>query len=75
MDLRFTDEEEAFRANCRGWLEAHTPTGLGSGDTREGFAQHLLWEKKLFDAGWAVVSWPEKYGGRAASLVEWLIFE
>ena len=29
----------------------------------------------LFDAGWAVVSWPEAYGGRDASLWEWLIFE
>ena len=30
---------------------------------------------KLFDARWAVVSWPKAYGGREASLVEWLIFE
>ncbi|HEV7861736.1 MAG TPA: acyl-CoA dehydrogenase family protein, partial [Acidimicrobiia bacterium] len=26
-------------------------------------------------AGWAVVSWPRRYGGREASLWEWLIFE
>jgi alkylation response protein AidB-like acyl-CoA dehydrogenase len=51
------------------------PRGLPSGDTREGFALHLEWERKLFDARYAVVSWPEEYGGRDASLWEWLIFE
>jgi len=75
MDLTFTPAEEAFRAEARAWLEANVPTGLPSGDTAEGFALHLEWEKKLFEARWAVVSWPTEYGGRGASLWEWLIFE
>jgi alkylation response protein AidB-like acyl-CoA dehydrogenase len=76
MDLTFTADEEAFRAECRSWLEAHVPRpGLPSGDTREGFAAHLQWERALFDARYAVVSWPQQYGGRDASLWEWLIFE
>ncbi len=75
MDLTFTPAEEAFRAECRTWLDAHVPRGLPSGDTREGFAAHLDWERALFDARWAVVSWPEAYGGRDASPMEWLIFE
>ena len=75
MDLRFTDAERAFRAEARAWLEANVPLDLPSGDTREGFGLHVAWEKQLFDARWAVVSWPTEYGGRAASLVEWLIFE
>ena len=75
MDLAFTADEDAFRAECRTWLEANTPRGLLSGDTREGFAAHLEWERALFDARWAVVSWPEEYGGRGASPIEWLIFE
>ena len=75
MDLRFTESEEAFRAEARAWLSANVPHDLPSGDTREGFALHLDWERALFDAKWAVVSWPEEYGGRQASLIEWLIFE
>lgn len=75
MDLTFTPAEEEFRAEARAWLEANVPVGLPSGDTREGFALHLEWEKKLFEARWAVVSWPTEYGGRGASLWEWLIFE
>ena len=76
MDLSHTPAEEAFRLEARRWLEANVPsTPLPSGDNAEGFALHRVWEKKLFDARWAVVSWPEAYGGRGASLVEWLLFE
>jgi alkylation response protein AidB-like acyl-CoA dehydrogenase len=76
MDLNFTDSENAFRQECRAWLEANVPAEpLPSGDTKEGFALHLEWEHKLFDAGWAAVSWPKQYGGREATLFEWLIFE
>jgi hypothetical protein len=56
MDLTFTPDEERFRAECRTWLEANVPTpALPSGDTRDGFAAHLDWERKLFDARYAVV--------------------
>ena len=75
MDLTFTPAQEAFRAEARAWLEANVPSGLASMNTAEGYAQHLEWERKLFDARWAVVSWPEEYGGREADLMEWLIFE
>ena len=76
MDLTFSEAEQTFRANCRSWLADQVPKpSLGSGDTRDGFARHLEWERTLFDAGYAVVSWPEEFGGRDASLWEWLIFE
>ena len=76
MDLTFTEEQDAFRADARSWLEANVPASpLPSVNTREGFAAHKEWERTLFDARWAVVSWPEAYGGREASLIEWLIFE
>jgi alkylation response protein AidB-like acyl-CoA dehydrogenase len=82
MDLTWTDAEQAFRTDARAWLAEHLAEWKDrvggeplSGDTREGFAQHLLWERMLFDDQWAVVSWPKQYGGREASLWEWLIFE
>ena len=73
MDLTFTPSEEAFRAEARAWLEANVPVGLPSGDTAEGFALHVEWEKKLFDARWSVVSWPEEYGGQGGTLVDALV--
>ena len=75
MDLNFTIQENEFRDECRTWLEENIPRSLPSGDTREGFALHLEWERLLFSQRWSVVSWPEKYGGRDASPMEWLIFE
>ncbi|MFV0316179.1 MAG: acyl-CoA dehydrogenase family protein [Microthrixaceae bacterium] len=76
MELTWSDAEEAFRTECRAWLRANVPSeGLGSGDTAAGFARHLEWERLLHEARWAVVSWPEAYGGRDASIWEWLIFE
>jgi alkylation response protein AidB-like acyl-CoA dehydrogenase len=76
VDLTESPAEQAFRAEARAWLEANVPRpALPSGDTREGFAAHLDWERALFEARWSVVSWPQRYGGRDASLWEWLIFE
>ena len=82
MDLTWSTDEEAFRAEARAWLEANLAEWRAecggepaSGDTREGFSQHLEWERRLFDGGWAAVSWPVAHGGRGASLWEWLLFE
>lgn len=76
MDLELSESELAFQAEARAWLEANVPSEpLPSMDTAEGFALHQEWERKLADARWAVVSWPEEYHGRGASLVEWVIFE
>jgi hypothetical protein len=76
MDLTWSEREQDFRTEARSWLAANVPgRPLPSGDTRTGFAAHLDWERTLFDARWSVVSWPAAYGGRDASLWEWLIFE
>ena len=76
MDLEFSAGEEEFRAEVRGWLEANVPgSPLPSLDTADGFDAHKEWEHRLFEGGWSVVSWPAAYGGRDATLIEWLIFE
>ncbi|CAJ1579267.1 acyl-CoA dehydrogenase family protein [[Mycobacterium] wendilense] len=76
MDLHFTEETAAFRAEVRDFLTAHRddfPTK--SYDTAEGFEQHRRWDKILYDAGLSVITWPERYGGRDASLLEWVVYE
>ncbi|MER5207438.1 acyl-CoA dehydrogenase family protein [Streptomyces sp. NPDC002825] len=76
MDLDFSAAEDAFRAEARAWLTAHVPdTPLPSLETEEGFAAHREWEGTLSADRWSVVSWPEEYGGRGASLLKWLVFE
>ena len=82
MELTWTAEEDAFREEVRAWLGIELPAWrerhngrILSGDTTEGFEQHLDWERTLFAAGYGAVSWPTEFGGRGASRWEWLIFE
>ncbi len=76
VDLTLSESELAFQAEAREWLAANVPSEpLPSMDTPEGFRAHQEWEAKLAAARWSVVSWPEEFHGREASLVEWVIFE
>ncbi|TVV76733.1 acyl-CoA dehydrogenase family protein [Sphingomonas solaris] len=77
MNLDYTPEQRAFRAEVRTWMEANVPSGpLPSFDlTREGFEAHRDWERKLNEGRWGMVTWPEAYGGRGLDLIRWLIFE
>jgi alkylation response protein AidB-like acyl-CoA dehydrogenase len=77
MDLNYTPEQQAFRAQVRSWLEAHVPSEpLEHFDaTREGFEAHRQWEKTLKSGDWGMVTWPREYGGRGLDLIQWLIFE
>ncbi len=75
MDIRFTPEEERFRAAARAWLEAnrsdHEPPEHDL-EARKTF--DMAWQRRLFDAGYAGISWPKEFGGRGASLMEQLIW-
>lgn len=76
MDLDFDESAEGFRMQVREFLAAnrqHFPTE--SYDTAVGFEQHRRWDKVLYDAGLSVICWPEQYGGRDASLLEWVVYE
>ena len=76
MDLNYTPEQEAFRAEVRQWLVEHVPTEpLASFDTEAGFAAHREWERTLAAGNWGMVTWPNAYGGRGCDLIQWLIFE
>ena len=76
MNLDLSESELAFQAEAREWLAANVPAEpLPSMDTADSFSAHQQWEATLAEARWSVVSWPERYGGLGASLVEWVIFE
>ena len=76
MNLAYTPEQQGFRAEVRGWMEAHVPTEpLVTLECSEGFDQHVAWERELAAGNWGMVTWPTEYGGRGLDLIEWLIFE
>ena len=76
MDLQFDDETLAFQQEVREFLSANRDSfPTRSYDTAEGFEQHRRWDKVLFDAGLSVITWPQKYGGRDATLLQWVVYE
>ena len=76
MDLDYDEQTCAFRDEVRTFLASNTewfPTK--SYDNADGFAQHRRWDKVLYDSGLSVITWPQRYGGRDATLLQWVVFE
>jgi len=77
MDLKLTAEELAFRNELRAWLEVNVPKDWSEWREKpleESFPYLRAWQRKLYEAGWAAVSWPREYGGRGATLMQQAIF-
>ncbi len=70
---------EDFRARARAWLEANAPRrAVGDDDGESGAATTLAEQKafqaKLYDAGFAGITWPSEYGGQGltnAEQIDW----
>ncbi len=81
MNLRFSEADERFRLEVRGWLEDNLAgefaelrgTG-GVGDQDSHLGGRVAWERHLGAAGWTCIGWPKAYGGREATLTEQVIF-
>ncbi|TFH21264.1 MAG: acyl-CoA dehydrogenase [Acidimicrobiales bacterium] len=77
MDLRYTEEEEQFRAELRAWLADVLPSVPPEPPVERWDARRVwdtAWQRTLFDAGYAGINWPAEYGGRGATPTEHLIF-
>jgi alkylation response protein AidB-like acyl-CoA dehydrogenase len=77
VDLRYSEEDEAFRAELRSWL-AQELSKLPSAPQRDDWPARRVydtdWQRRLFDAGYAGIGWPTEYGGRGASPSTELVF-
>lgn len=77
MDLRYSEADEAFRAELAAWLNAELAE-LGPPPARDDWAARRNfdtdWQRRLFDAGYAGINWPTEYGGRGGSPSEQLVF-
>lgn len=80
MDLNLTPSELQFRDELRAWLQANVPPPWTGGSTNEEergeyFEFLRNWQKQVYEAGWAGISWPKEYGGRGAAIIEQSIFQ
>ena len=69
MNLRDTAEEAAFRAELHAWLDSNLPDdrrGWRGGEQRFGDEFGREWSRKLYEAGYAGLTWPKEYGGAGA---------
>ncbi len=75
MDLSLSPSEEQLRDEVRSWLEENHPGPEPEGEGLDAVVSFRRdWQRKLHEAGWAGISWPEEYGGRGATLIEQAIF-
>jgi alkylation response protein AidB-like acyl-CoA dehydrogenase len=79
MDFGLGKKELALKEEIRRFAEAELPPGLMrytliDGEFRD-FEFEMSMARKLAQKGWLAMSWPEKYGGRDASLFEQTIYE
>jgi alkylation response protein AidB-like acyl-CoA dehydrogenase len=85
MDLQDTPQEAEFRAEVRSWLDENAPKhllpalqsasfGKSPFKGEEALRHSREWQAKKFEAGWACLHWPKKYGGREATAIERIIW-
>ncbi len=81
MDFRFDSADERFRDEVRTWL-AENLTGAfaqlidkgGPGREHELIPERQAWERRLGEAGWIGLGWPQEAGGRGLSWTRQVIF-
>ncbi|HMZ02036.1 MAG TPA: acyl-CoA dehydrogenase family protein, partial [Burkholderiaceae bacterium] len=78
MDLNFTDEELAFRADVKQWVAEHLPADLSHKVhnalrlTRDDMQR---WARILGSKGWLGYGWPKQFGGPGWNAVQKHLFE
>jgi alkylation response protein AidB-like acyl-CoA dehydrogenase len=79
--VRFTPQDEEFRADVRAWLAANLSGPFaalrgagGPGREHERHTERLAWNRHLAAAGWTCLGWPAEFGGRGATLARQVIF-
>lgn len=78
MHLAYTPEQERLRAELQayfaGIMTPEIKAGLTGGDDYGDGVAYKEVVRRLGRDGWLVMSWPEEYGGRNASMMDQLIF-
>jgi alkylation response protein AidB-like acyl-CoA dehydrogenase len=81
VDFTYPAEAEAFRVEFRAWLEENLTDRYrnaqllgGRSPDEDSLARLREWNRKLAEARYAAIAWPEEYGGRGAGTMEQVVF-
>ncbi len=78
MDLNFTPEEQAFRAEIRQWVAEHLPRDISHkvhNALRLNKDDLQRWARILGQRGWHGWAWPKQFGGPGWNAVQRHLFE
>jgi alkylation response protein AidB-like acyl-CoA dehydrogenase len=78
MDLNFSPEEEAFRAEVRGFVRKNLPDDIRDKvlrGRRLGKDDFQRWHRILARQGWSGANWPKEFGGTGWNVAQQHIFE
>ena len=78
MDLNFTEQQQDFQKEVRGFLDEHLDAEV-SEKVKNGISitksESEEWHNKLNNKGWLAGPWPKEFGGQDWGVVEKFIFE
>jgi len=78
LDIDLSEEDAAFAAEFATWLDAHLPAVHEKLASAKGDAEKQAvardWQSQMAAAGWAAITWPREFGGRAATARQQLMF-
>ena len=78
MDLNFTEQQQDFQKEVRGFLDKHLDAEV-SEKVKNGISitksESEEWHNKLNNKGWLAGPWPKEFGGQNWGVVEKFIFE
>jgi alkylation response protein AidB-like acyl-CoA dehydrogenase len=74
MDFAWSGEQDSFRKQVRSFIQEHWSDGARMWEGLEHPERMKEYQKRLADAGWLTMAWPEEYGGGGASYIEQMIF-
>jgi alkylation response protein AidB-like acyl-CoA dehydrogenase len=71
VDFSWSADDERFRATLRAWLADNAPSRAeriphDDASLADEFGFLRTWQRRLFDAGYVGLLWPQRYGGREA---------
>ncbi|MGQ0636501.1 MAG: acyl-CoA dehydrogenase family protein [Planctomycetaceae bacterium] len=80
MNLHLTEAEQAFRDKLQAWLRSNFPERwnqpLRDDSAKKAHLEYLrAWQRRLYEGGWAGISWPREYGGGGATPIELALFQ
>lgn len=80
MDLSFSEQDRAFQAEVRSFLEDAWPQEIQDKKARSALGKLskddlVGWQKRLAAKGWAATNWPTEHGGAAFTPTQSYIFD